>query len=473
MITILGASGDLAKRKTYPALCTLHAQGFLPQNCKVLGYARSALTNESHKETIKPYLKGTDDEIDAFLDITEYIPGQYCLAHEKEGPSVFKSLCDKIEEYESSRSTCNRVFYLALPPSIYPEVCANIKSECTQKTKGWTRIILEKPFGRDLESSEELNKHICSLYREDQLYRIDHYLGKELVQNLVVMRFANRLFTPIWNRDNISNIQIIFKEKIGCEGRGGYFDKYGIVRDIIQNHLIQVMALLAMERPCSLSADDIRDEKLKVLRCTPPLTTDNIVTGQYLSGVDADGNHKKGYAEDETVPNDSKCPTFAMCVLFVNNERWQGVPFILKAGKALNESKVEIRVQLRDVPGDLFLQKSAPKGTQTRNELVVRLQPDPSIYMKMTVKEPGLETSITQSEMELLYTDKYKSSVIPEAYERLILDCLYGEQQHFRGGTSFRRPGPSSLRFSTSLMRVAWHQRSTPLVVAGHLRRTS
>ena len=263
------------------------------------------------------------------------------------------------------------------------------------------------------------------------MYRIDHYLGKELVQNLVVMRFANRFFSPIWNRDNISNIQIIFKEKIGTEGRGGYFDKYGIVRDIIQNHLIQVMALLAMERPCSLSADDIRDEKLKVLRCMPPLTSDNIVTGQYTAGVDADGEFQPGYCEDETVPNTSNTPTFAMCVLYVNNERWHGVPFILKAGKALNESKVEIRVQLRDVPGDLFLQKKAPKGTQTRNELVVRLQPDPSIYMKMTVKEPGLETSITQSEMELLYTHKYVHQKIPEAYERLILDCILGDQQHF------------------------------------------
>lgn len=281
-------------------------------------------------------------------------------------------MCDKIQEYEEDAGICNRLFYLALPPSIYPEVCANIKNECKQKPKGWTRIILEKPFGRDLQSSEELNEHICSLFNEDQLYRIDHYLGKELVQNLVVMRFANRFLTPLWNRDQISNIQIIFKEEIGCEGRGGYFDKYGIVRDIIQNHLIQVMALLAMERPCSLSADDIRDEKLKVLRCMPSLTTENIVVGQYTAGVDQDGVLHPGYREDETVPSDSKCPTFAMCCLYVNNERWSGVPFILKAGKALNESKVEIRVQLREVAGDLFLQKQAPKGTQTRNELVVR-----------------------------------------------------------------------------------------------------
>lgn len=263
---------------------------------------------------IKPYLKGTDEEIDAFLEITEYVPGQYCLAGQ--GPNVFKSLCDKIEAHEEGRTRCNRMFYLALPPSIYPEVCANIKHELPTNNSGWTRIVLEKPFGRDLASSEvrrlpdyvlnssrrssdpslpqELNRHICALYREDQLYRIDHYLGKELVQNLVVMRFANRFFSPIWNRDNVSNIQIIFKEKIGCEGRGGYFDKYGIVRDIIQNHLIQVMALVAMERPCTLSADDIRDEKLKVLRCTKPLASDNIVIGQYGRGVDADGNLRQG-----------------------------------------------------------------------------------------------------------------------------------------------------------------------------------
>lgn len=265
-IIILGASGDLAKRKTYPALFTLYSKNLLPEQCKILGYARSALSNDTHKETIRKNLKGDDAEVGAFLDITEYVPGQYCLADDSGGRHVFEALCNKIDEHEAGEGRCNRLFYLALPPIIYPEVCANIKRSCKETAGGWTRIILEKPFGHDLASSDELNRHICSLYDETQLYRIDHYLGKELVQNLVVMRFANRFFSPIWNRDNISNVQIIFKEKIGCQGRGGYFDKYGIIRDIIQNHLIQVMALIAMERPCSLSADDIRDEKLKVLR---------------------------------------------------------------------------------------------------------------------------------------------------------------------------------------------------------------
>jgi len=291
---------------------------------------------------------------------------------------------------------------------------------------GWTRVIVEKPFGRDLESSEALNSDLAALFTEAQLYRIDHYLGKELTQNLVVMRFANRFLAPLWNRDNIANVQIIFKEPFGTEGRGGYFDQYGIIRDIIQNHLLQLLCLVAMEKPCSLSPDDIRDEKLKVLRCIEPVSTDNVHLGQYTTGE----HGQPGYIDDPTVPAGSKCPTFAMCVLHINNERWDGVPFIIKAGKALNEGKCEIRVQLQDVPGDLFASKRGG-GRQARNEFVVRLQPDPAIYMKMTVKEPGLGMELAQSELELLYTQKYEGTPIPEAYERLILDCINGDQQHF------------------------------------------
>lgn len=422
-IAVLGCTGDLAKKKTYPALFALFLHDHMPKGTVVVGYARSNLDDASLRERVREYLKGPAESVDAFLSCCFYERGAY---EDPTRTNVFGALGERIGGFEASRgaSAGHRIFYLALPPSVYPPVCANIKEGC-MSVSGWTRVIVEKPFGRDLRSSEALSSGIAELFTEAQLYRIDHYLGKELTQNLVVMRFANRFLAPLWNRDNISNVQIIFKEPFGTQGRGGYFDQYGIIRDIIQNHLLQLLCLVAMEKPCSLSPDDIRDEKLKVLRCIEPVSTDNVALGQYTNGPDG-----PAYLDDPTVPAGSRAPTFAMTVLEVNNERWEGVPFIVKAGKALNEHKCEIRLQLKDVPGDLFAAQRV-NGRQARNEFVVRLQPDPAIYMKMTVKEPGLGMELAQSELELLYTEKYEDTPIPEAYERLILDCINGDQQHF------------------------------------------
>ncbi|KAK3236562.1 hypothetical protein CYMTET_53303 [Cymbomonas tetramitiformis] len=329
-IAVLGASGDLAKKKTYPALFKLFEKSFLPKDVIIIGYARSAMTNESLRDQLRGYLKGKKEEVDAFLQLCIYVAGQYKLSPAEEGapPKDFQVLANTIAEFEATfPGDCgkNRLFYLALPPVVYPPVCEGIK-KCCMSPYGWSRVVVEKPFGKDLASSEDLNEQICGLFDEKQLYRIDHYLGKEIVQNLMVMRFANTFISPLWNRDNISNIQIIFKEPFGTEGRGGYFDQYGIIRDVIQNHLLQVMALVAMERPATLSPNDMRDEKLKVLKCISPLSTENTVLGQYTMGK----NGQPGYLEDDTVPPGSKCPTFAMVVLYVQNERWDGVPFILK-----------------------------------------------------------------------------------------------------------------------------------------------
>ena len=422
-VTVLGCTGDLAKKKTYPALFALFLHGHLPSGTMVVGYARSDLDDAALRNTLRDRLKGPADKVEQFLKRCFYERGAY---EDETRDNVFGGLGKRIESFENERnaSEAHRIFYLALPPSVYPPVCRNIREACMSIT-GWTRVIVEKPFGRDLKSSEQLSGGIARLFTEKQLYRIDHYLGKELTQNLVVMRFANRFLAPLWNRDNISNVQIIFKEPFGTQGRGGYFDQYGIIRDIIQNHLLQLLCLVAMEKPCSLSPDDIRDEKLKVLRCIEPVSTDNMALGQYTNSVDG-----VAYLDDPTVPAGSKAPTFALTVLEIKNERWEGVPFIVEAGKALNEHKCEIRLQLKDVPGDLFAAERV-NGRQARNEFVVRLQPDPAIYMKMTVKEPGLGMELAQSELELLYTEKYEDVNIPEAYERLILDCINGDQQHF------------------------------------------
>ena len=278
-VTVLGCTGDLAKKKTYPALFALFLHEHMPPRTVVLGYARSPMTDESLRDKIRPALKGPKDKVETFLASCFFQQGEYGSddpeKNAESDPPVFRALGDRVGALEDSRGggfrvTGHRIFYLALPPSVYPPVCANIKRACMSPT-GWTRIVVEKPFGKDLQSSEELSAGISKLFTESQLYRIDHYLGKELTQNLVVMRFANRFLAPLWNRDNIANVQILFKEPFGTQGRGGYFDQYGIIRDIIQNHLLQLLCLVAMEKPCSLSPDDIRDEKLKVLRCIEPV----------------------------------------------------------------------------------------------------------------------------------------------------------------------------------------------------------
>ncbi|PSS30168.1 Glucose-6-phosphate 1-dehydrogenase [Actinidia chinensis var. chinensis] len=422
-IIVLGASGDLAKKKTFPALFNLYRQGFLQSNeVHIFGYARTNISDDELRNRIRGYLiqgSGSSakqlEEVSKFLQLIKYISGSY------DSGEGFQLLDKEISGYEFSKNTIEgssrRLFYLALPPSVYPSVCKMVKNYCMNKADlgGWTRIVVEKPFGKDLGSAEQLSARIGELFDEPQIYRIDHYLGKELVQNLLVLRFANRFFLPLWNRDNIANVQIVFREDFGTEGRGGYFDEYGIIRDIIQNHLLQVFCLVAMEKPVSLKPEHIRDEKVKVLQSVVPIKNEEVVLGQY-----------EGYRDDPTVPDNSNTPTFATVVLRVHNERWEGVPFILKAGKALNSRKAEIRIQFKDVPGDIF--KCQKQG---RNEFVIRLQPSEAMYMKLTVKQPGLEMSTVQSELDLSYGQRYQGVTIPEAYERLILDTIRGDQQHF------------------------------------------
>ncbi|CAG9464164.1 unnamed protein product [Pedinophyceae sp. YPF-701] len=433
-VAVLGASGDLAKKKTYPALFTLFAEGFLPKNVRIVGYARSAMDDEALRERVSGHLDAAPHIKKAFLDRCTYVQGPY------DTTDGFAALNDHMTQFEdeaveslrsgngrpSGPPSFGRLIYLALPPSVYPQVLANLKktNDDPPHSPCWVRYVVEKPFGRDLASSEELCEFIGGLFPEPQIYRIDHYLGKELAQNMLVLRFANMFLEPIWSRHYIQNVSITFKEPFGTEGRGGYFDTYGIVRDVMQNHLLQVMALLAMERPVSLSPEDIRDEKVKVLRCIEPARPESTVLGQYAS----DGKNE-GYLEDPGVPKDSNTPTFAATVLKINNERWYGVPFFMKAGKALNEKKAEVRVQFRSIATNMF-GKSLADPHKNRNELVMRFQPNEAIYMKMCTKKPGLDMDTTISELDLTYQDRFDAR-IPEAYERLILDALRGDQQHF------------------------------------------
>lgn len=268
--------------------------------------------------------------------------------------------------------------------------------------RGWNRVIIEKPFGKDADTSKQLCDHLASLFSEEQLYRIDHYLGKEMVQNLMTIRFGNRIFSPTWNRDNIASVMITFKEPFGTGGRGGYFDEFGIIRDVMQNHLLQILSLVAMEKPASCHPDDIRNEKVKVLKSIEHLTVDDVVLGQYVGNPDGEGEAKLGYLDDPTVSAGSTTPTYALAVLRINNERWDGVPFILRCGKALNERKAEVRIQYNDVPGDIF------EGRPKRNEMVIRVQPGEALYVKMMTKSPGITFDMEETELDLTYGCRYK-----------------------------------------------------------------
>ncbi|XP_064538695.1 glucose-6-phosphate 1-dehydrogenase isoform X2 [Drosophila montana] len=418
---VFGASGDLAKKKIYPTLWWLYRDDLLPKPTKICGYARSKLTLDELKAQCHTYMKVQADEqakYDEFWSLNDYVAGPYDTTG---GYQLLNKQLEKIE----NRCKANRIFYLALPPTVYNQVTLNIKNIC-MSTRGWNRVIVEKPFGRDDVSSKALSDHLASLFEEEQLYRIDHYLGKEMVQNLMTIRFGNKILSSTWNRENIASVLITFKEPFGTQGRGGYFDEFGIIRDVMQNHLLQILSLVAMEKPCSCHPDDIRDEKVKVLKCIQPLQLSDMVLGQYVgnpSGKTED--ERTGYLDDPTVSNTSTTPTYAMAVIKINNERWQDVPFILRCGKALNERKAEVRIQYQDVPGDIF------EGNSKRNELVIRVQPGEALYFKMMTKSPGITFDIEETELDLTYEHRYKNSHLPDAYERLILDVFCGSQMHF------------------------------------------
>lgn len=428
IIVVLGASGDLAKKKTFPALFGLYKEGYLPEDLHIIGYARSKLSDEEFKDRQIGHIKGPKDDASSeeksehdaklkkFQEISSYISGAY------DKDDGFQALTKAMEEIEGKRESKgngpNRIFYMALPPSVFTVVATNLKKNCYKGAKD-ARIVIEKPFGKDLESCREMMSALKSQWSEEETYRIDHYLGKEMVKNLLLLRFGNLWIESSWNKNFISNVQITFKEPFGTEGRGGYFDEFGIIRDVCQNHLLQTLSILTMERPVSFSAEDVRDEKVKVLRCIPAIEKKDTLLGQYVAAGD-----KPGYLDDDTVPKGSVCPTFAALTLFINNPRWEGVPFIMKAGKALNEAKVEVRVQYKDVTPGIF-------SDIPRNELVLRIQPDEAIYMKMNAKTPGLLTRAIPIELDLSYKRRFERAKIPEAYESLILDAFKGDHSNF------------------------------------------
>jgi len=424
-IIVIGATGDLARKKIVPALFSLYCQGLFPGQFQVIGFSRREMTDEAFREMVARHLtcrytpgENCADYTRRFLARCFFVAGQYG------DRQSFLSLYERMRS-EEGLGRANRLYYMAIPPFLFLDVAHAIAGAglvSCDEGPGWSRAVVEKPFGQDRPSSDELVDSMKQVFREDQTFRIDHYLGKEVIQNLLALRFANAIFEPIWDRNAIDSVRISWKEDAGAEGRGGYFDSYGIIRDVMQNHLLQIMALVAMEQPVSMDAQSVRDEKVKLLRCVPPVRLEDLVLGQFSAGKGGGG-----YREEPDVPDDSRTPTYCQAVLRINNRRWDGVPFIMTAGKAVSQRHTLIEINFHPVAGNLF---SAQYQTLPPNQLVIRVQPDEAIFFRILNKAPGLGMKLVETELNLRYKAAF-DTVIPDAYESLLLDVIRGDKSLF------------------------------------------
>ncbi len=429
LILIFGASGDLSLKKLIPALYALYQQNMMPDRFRILGIGRSELTDTEYQKRmldgIRKYseINHLDDSI-----ITRF--GEMLSYHtmDPEIGSLYQGLKDKIEKLSLEAGLSgNYLFYLSMPPSKFSVVARNLGSAgLNSEEKGCRRLIVEKPFGYNLASGIELNEKLHEHFNESQIYRIDHYLGKETVQNILVMRFSNGIFEPLWNRNYIHHIEITSSESAGVEKRGGYYDHSGALRDMLQNHLLQVLGLVAMEPPSSVEADAIRNETLKVLQSLRPISYDNIeeqvVRGQYLSSH-IRGELVKGYRQEDQVDKESRTETFVAVKLFIDNWRWGGVPFYIRTGKRLPTRVTEVVVHFRSTPHRLF--KTLPQQNEL-NQLIIRIQPDEGILIKFGLKMPGAGYQVKPVNMDFHYSD-LNDVHLPSAYERLLYDAMQGD----------------------------------------------
>ena len=433
-IVIVGASGDLTSRKLMPALYDLYLNKGLPDPFLIVGCSRTDMSDEAFRDRIRQGLSESEDtDLSGWADFgasLHYRPVQY------DDPATFHHLSGKIQELERRTGLQgNRLFYLAIPPQLYKSTVRMLGeagfSGKKGRVEGWSRLVVEKPFGSDLESAVDLDRTIHAHFSEDQIFRIDHYLAKETVQNILMFRFANAIFEPVWNRQYIDHVSITAAETLGVEHRAGYYDGAGVLRDMFQNHMMQLLALTAMEPPSAFEADRVRDEKVKVYRSLRPFPVDrwpeNLVLGQYEAGA-IDGGAVPAYRDEPGISPGSLTPTFAMIKVNIDNWRWQGVPFYLTSGKRMAGKRTEISIQFKEVPHSLF-RRTLGTGISA-NHLVLGIYPDEKITLTFQTKNPGAKVCLRSVTMDFHYNQNYSGPVM-EAYEKVLLDCMLGDHMLF------------------------------------------
>ncbi|UXS28254.1 glucose-6-phosphate dehydrogenase [Staphylococcus delphini] len=428
LITIFGATGDLSHRKLFPSLFHLYQQDNLDERVAIIGIGRRELTNDDFraqvKSSIQEHVQDTK-HLDKFMQHVFYQP------HDVSDEESYQKLLELSESLDSEFSLeGNRVFYLAMAPRFFGVVTDFLKSSGLTKTNGFKRLVIEKPFGSDLKSAEELNEQIRRSFKEEEIFRIDHYLGKDMVQNIEVLRFSNAMFEPLWNNKYISNIQVTSSEVLGVEDRGGYYETSGALKDMVQNHMLQMVALLAMEPPISLNSDDIRAEKVKVLKSLHVLQPDEVrnqfVRGQYDQGF-INGQEVKAYREEDKVAADSTTPTFVSGKVEIDNFRWAGVPFYIRTGKRMKRKSIQVVVEFKEVPMNLYYQKDKHLDS---NLLVINIQPNEGVSIHLNGKKyvQGIETEPVQLSYAMSAQDKMNTV---DAYENLLYDVLKGDATNF------------------------------------------